>query len=147
MAHMVLVDGSENAEEAFKWVVENTPKEDRIVLLHGRELQPVLPGHAEPRKAASGVLLNKIAQNYTDLCKKNDRHCDLVTVHYGTVSELARNACNSAQEYRCKDITVGSRGLSTAQRLLMGSVSTSVVSQCKCPVNVIRGSWNKDIPK
>jgi len=40
---------------------------------------------------------------------------------------------------RCADlIVVGSRGLNAAQRFLLGSVSTKVVSHAHCPVLVVR---------
>jgi nucleotide-binding universal stress UspA family protein len=35
-------------------------------------------------------------------------------------------------------LVVGSRGLSTAQRLLLGSVSTALVTRAPCPVLVVR---------
>jgi len=36
-------------------------------------------------------------------------------------------------------LVIGSRGLSTARRLLLGSVSTAMVTHAPCPVLVVRG--------
>lgn len=37
-------------------------------------------------------------------------------------------------------VVVGSRGLSVAKRILLGSVSTAIVTHAPCPVLVVRGS-------
>lgn len=40
-------------------------------------------------------------------------------------------------------LVIGSRGLSTARRLLLGSVSTAMVTHAPCPVLVVRGPVTK----
>lgn len=43
-------------------------------------------------------------------------------------------------------LVVGSRGLSTARRILLGSVSTAVVNHAPCPVLVVRPAATKPAP-
>ncbi len=43
-----------------------------------------------------------------------------------------------AKAHRIDLLVVGSRGLSTAERLLLGSVSTALVTHAPCPVLVVR---------
>lgn len=43
-------------------------------------------------------------------------------------------------------LVVGSRGLSTARRILLGSVSTALVTHAPCPVLVVRGAATKPSP-
>jgi nucleotide-binding universal stress UspA family protein len=42
------------------------------------------------------------------------------------------------RDHRSELLVVGSRGLSTAERLLLGSVSTALVNHAPCPVLVVR---------
>ncbi|HXQ48156.1 MAG TPA: universal stress protein, partial [Thermoplasmata archaeon] len=43
-------------------------------------------------------------------------------------------------------LVIGSRGLSTARRLLLGSVSTAMVTHAPCPVLVVRTPATKPAP-
>ncbi len=51
----------------------------------------------------------------------------------------AREILRAAQEYRADLILVGSQGLSAPSRLVLGSVSQTLLSEAKCSVRVARG--------
>ena len=56
-------------------------------------------------------------------------------LHYGVPAEVI---CDLATELSADLVVVGSRGLGRLDRLLLGSVSTSVVQRAPCPVLVVR---------
>ena len=56
-------------------------------------------------------------------------------LHFGVPAEVI---CDLATELSADLVVVGSRGLGRLDRLLLGSVSTSVVQRAPCPVLVVR---------
>lgn len=56
-------------------------------------------------------------------------------LHFGVPAEVI---CDLATELTADLVVVGSRGLGRLDRLLLGSVSTSVVQRAPCPVLVVR---------
>lgn len=53
--------------------------------------------------------------------------------------------CSEAQSCDAGFVVVGSRGWSTAQRLLLGSVSLAVLAHCDRPVLIVRGDVQVDL--
>lgn len=138
---VVATDGSETAQHAVGVAADLARKYDaELLILAVAPLAPVyvtpnepfvpptLPEDPVPRyrqivEAAVSEAQTSGVENVTGVCEE------------GVVVDeiLARLAADPADL-----LVVGSRGLSTAQRILLGSVSTALVTRAPCPVLVVR---------
>lgn len=51
---------------------------------------------------------------------------------------MAKSICETAEKHSVDTVYVGSRGLSTASRLFLGSVSSAALNRCECNVTVVK---------
>lgn len=138
---VVATDGSENAHAALRLAIDLAAASGAellvlavapvpVVIATPNEpfVAPTLAEDAVPRyramvEAAVGEAQSAGVESVTGVCEE------------GVVVDeiLARLASDPADL-----LVVGSRGLSTAKRILLGSVSTALVSRAPCPVLVVR---------
>ncbi len=138
---VVATDGSETAQAAVRAAVDLARRYDgELLILAVAPLAPVyatpnepfvpptVPEDPVPRyrqivETAVAEAQSAGLENVTGVCEE------------GVVVDeiLARLAADPTDL-----LVVGSRGLSTAQRLLLGSVSTALVTRAPCPVLVVR---------
>jgi nucleotide-binding universal stress UspA family protein len=59
-------------------------------------------------------------------------------VEYNTNKNLAQQICDIAKARNAFSVIVGSRPLSGQQRFFLGSVSRDVLSECGCPVTIVK---------
>ncbi|NJK59218.1 MAG: universal stress protein [Oscillatoriales cyanobacterium SM2_1_8] len=96
-----------------------------------------MTGAGHPR-SRNGKLLTEAADN---LLSRYQRDCATAAVTARTC--LARGGvretlCQIAAQEHPDILAIGSRGLGSAERLLLGSVSDYVVHHAPCPVLVVR---------
>jgi len=142
----VAIDGSDHAADALTTaidlarrydahltVVSIAPVTPALVMANEPMLPPLLPESNLPRFRA--LVDAGVAKAGSAGLKAVDGMC----VEGAPVDELLR----ILREHPVDLLVLGSRGLSTAQRLLLGSVSTALVNRAPCPVLVVRPAATK----
>ncbi|HEX6067312.1 MAG TPA: universal stress protein [Nitrososphaera sp.] len=137
---LVAVDQSENAKRALKtgiWLAKST--DARLVAVH------VVP----PPPATEGVApttLEKLEKAYINTGAKilADLAWEASTKHGFKIDTLLETGdarekiLTAAKENSTDIIVIGSRGMGRIRRVLLGSVSQSVVQNSKVPVLVVK---------
>jgi nucleotide-binding universal stress UspA family protein len=134
---LVPVDGSKHALLAKRRALAIAESMDaEIVLVHVLDRIPAIIGGSarEELRDEMKVEAQKVFDQYIPgLEAKN--------VTYKTRIESGRPfdaICTAAQEEGCDLICIGSRGLSEVEGMVLGSVSTAILSHCQIPVLVVR---------
>ena len=151
---LVAVDGSDSAKRAAKVAVGLAEKLGAdLVVLHASTPPAINYGTAYP--AISGVSPPPLSQKEIDSYYTYTRKIasDLVGDVMGQakklginvtaetpegVSSVAETIISHADDNNVDLIVVGTRGLGGFKKLVMGSVSSGVVSHANCPVLVVR---------
>ena len=139
---LVPVDGSDVSNKAIdtarKMIEEGSARE--VTILHVLQPSEVMPFNGlnmpvdypqfyeELNRAARLVLEN--AEQRMNLKEKTR-----IQMEYGSPVEII---CHAAEQEKYDLIIIGNRGLNRFQRVLMGSVSSKVVTLAPCPVLVIK---------
>jgi len=139
---LVPVDGSDVSNKAIdtarKMIEEGSARE--VTILHVLQPSEVMPFNGlnmpvdypqfyeELNRAARVVLEN--AEQRMNLKEKTR-----IQMEYGSPVEII---CHAAEQEKYDLIIIGNRGLNRFQRVLMGSVSSKVVTLAPCPVLVIK---------
>lgn len=134
---LVPVDGSKYALLAKRRalaIAESMNAE--IVLVHVMDRIPaIIGGHArEELRDEMKIEAQKVFDQYVPALKAKN-------IKYKTRIESGRPfdaICTAAKEEGCDLICLGSRGLSEVEGMLLGSVSSAILSHCNVPVLVVR---------
>ncbi len=137
----VAIDGSPTAQEALEVAIELAKAEGSELLVIA--VAPVPPVFVAPNAPFVPTTMPvSTVPRYRELVEAAVRRAQEAGVasvsgvsDEGTVVEAILAQVN---QQRSDLLVVGSRGLSTAQRLLLGSVSTALVNHAPCPVLVVR---------
>ncbi len=137
---LVAVDGSENADRAFEYAayIAKRCEADRLFIINviegfGRNL-----GTWEKHDS----IVKEMKQNSKDLLEKYKSKAiseaftsaEIITAAGNPGEEILR----VAEKEKMDTIVMGSRGLSTVSKLLLGSVSHNVLHNANCPVTIVR---------
>ena len=147
MRILLAVDGSACSDAAVEEVARRPwPGKSEIKLINVTE-PPILMG-MEPwvappqyfdtlekavRDVGSGVLEKALTKLKTSRDKSLEFSSDVIQ------GSPAQTIVEEAERWGADLIVMGSRGLGAWSRLLLGSVSNSVVHHAKCSVEIIRG--------
>lgn len=137
---LVPLDGSEQSEKAFEFVLEEFPDES-IVLLH--IIDPVAAGYfayegntifhsGTVERTEEGVA--NFLENHVEKAEESgvDATSEQIT------GEPANSIVKYAEENEIDHIVMGSHGRKGASRILLGSVAEKVVRRSPTPVTVVR---------
>nr|XP_039273091.1 universal stress protein YxiE-like [Styela clava] len=141
---LIAVDSSEHAEKAYDWYVKSLHKPDNTVfLLHVKDV-PKLPtfsfteAGAFPAEEITKIMtkhnedVNKLENTYTvKLGQKKIKNKILLESSGGSPGQCI---VDKAKENKVDLIIMGSRGLGTVRRTILGSVSDYVVHHTKIPI-------------
>jgi len=126
---LVCTDGSEHSIEALSFAAKLAAKLDaKITILNVQEglVQNISPKTAEEiGELVLAATLNAIEEENLETAKR---------VEYGTPSNVISDMAN---EGKFDLIVLGSRGLGTAERFLLGSVSDDVSHSAQCSVLIV----------
>ncbi|HTW39872.1 MAG TPA: universal stress protein [Thermoplasmata archaeon] len=137
----VAIDGSSNGDVALDYAIDlSRHYSSELVIVAVAPIVPVYISSTEPFVPA-GVPPNQVGQyrGITDAAVAKAQKAGLTAVTGVTYEGVVVDEIvNHLEEHPTDLLVIGSRGLSTAKRLLLGSVSTGVVTHAPCPVLVVR---------
>ncbi|XP_065053017.1 uncharacterized protein LOC135682177 isoform X1 [Rhopilema esculentum] len=145
--NLVAVDSSQHSDRAFTWYIENYHREgDTLGIVHIHQL-PSLPAmglYAGGAVLSEGyqMMVNEsveqsktVADKYIEQCKeKNIKH---VLFLQTAENDAGQTIVKIARENNANTLVMGSRGLGTVRRTLLGSVSDYVLHHAHIPTCVI----------
>jgi nucleotide-binding universal stress UspA family protein len=137
---LVAVDGSENADRAFEYAayIAKQCEVEQLFIIN------VIEGFGRKISAWSkhDLVVKDLEHDSKELLEK---YKSKALSQAFTTTEIINAAGNAGEEIlktaereKVDTIVIGSRGLSTASELLLGSVSHNVIHNSKCPVVIVR---------
>lgn len=141
---IVAVDGSEHSKKAFEWYCGNYHKpDDQIVFVHAidSDKRPII---MHPH----GMSYRESYSSWFERCKSDEEHmmssfadiCRNKKMNFKLVTDVGRPGeviCQTAKREKANHIVMGSRGLGTVRRTLLGSVSDYTLHHATVPVSVV----------
>jgi nucleotide-binding universal stress UspA family protein len=144
---LIAVDDSVHSDHAITWYLDNLHRdENHIILLHVADphVQPVytVQGMAVPREEWEKMVsefkekVNETRKKYIDkLHKANITKVRFVHKNGSPGPSIVQ----AAVDEHCQLIVVGTRGLGTVRRTILGSVSDYILHHSHVPVAICRG--------
>jgi len=137
----VVTDGSEHASRALQVAIDLAKRYDaELTILAIAPLVPVFPTPNEPfvPAAVPETALPRFRE-IVEAAVAEARAAGLTAVT-GMCGEgvVVEEILEYVRRHSVDLLIAGSRGLSTAKRILLGSVSTGLVTHAPCPVLVVR---------
>lgn len=136
---IVAVDGSEEAEHAFKKAVEIAKRNDaRLIVTHVVDSRTFATAEAYDRTLAERAenYAKELIDGYIETAKASGLTDLIRCVEYG--SPKVKITKEIAKDYDADLIICGATGRNAVERFLIGSVSESITRYAKCDVLVIR---------
>lgn len=138
---LVPIDGSANAERAIHYLIKLTHLLREQTEIHLLNVQPAV--HSGVVKMfVSQDSINKFHQEHgTEALKNACLMLDQAKINYirhigvGEASEIIQQY---AKEKKCAHIIMGSRGMSSAAGLLLGSVAAKVLHLVDIPITLVK---------
>jgi len=143
---LIAVDASHQAEHAVDWYLQYMHMSShRILLLHVAE-PPIVAAQRGANNQMTAEVWNEMVEKAQESVKTvESRYSGKLQEHkLGATFTAMFSArpgeaiCEVAEDQRATYIVVGTRGLGTFQRTIMGSVSAYVMHHARCPVVIIR---------
>ena len=141
---VVAIDGSAQSEHAFEFYLEHLHQSgNHLLLINSAEPPNVSSQQAmymsgelwEQMLESEKTKVKALEEKYADKMKAAKVSGTIKAVFHGNPGQVI---CDIAQEHHAGLIVMGTRGLGTVRRTIMGSCSDYVVHHAHCPVCVCR---------
>lgn len=138
---LVPIDGSENAIRALSYAVD-------LRINHFQNLEIIIVNVQVPLHLNHGKFFvneHDLATYYHDEASdalKDAREFlqekEEEVKEIKKIGQIAESICQLADEEQCDAIIMGTRGLGSIKNIMLGSVSTKVISLCDVPITLIK---------
>ncbi|XP_013068777.1 uncharacterized protein LOC106056541 [Biomphalaria glabrata] len=141
---LIAIDGSDQAQYAFDWYLKNMYRDgDSVVIAHVAEynIDIGIPGRGADVEAICAAVKKKndeigyLTDTFMNTLRAKHVPAKLLNLQGEKPGEVIVKA---AKDENVSSIVLGTRGLGTIRRTLLGSVSEYVVHHASCPVTVVR---------
>ncbi|KAA3487508.1 universal stress protein YxiE-like [Gossypium australe] len=133
----VAMDFSWSSKSALRWAIDNlVDKGDTFYIIH---INPSSPNDStNTHLAQSGSPLIPLAQfRQPEIMNKYDVKIQVVTKLYWG-GDAREKILDAIEDLKLDSLVMGSRGLGTLQRIILGSVSNYVLTYAPCPVTIVK---------
>ncbi|PAA71414.1 hypothetical protein BOX15_Mlig030784g1, partial [Macrostomum lignano] len=141
---LIAVDGSQHSQQAFDWYRSNMASpNDEVILFHSACLPAYLAGPtgvpASPidvERAAESLRrrVSNLESSMLGQCQKHNMRCRW---RFADAFDAGAAVVNAAADESVNMVVMGTRGLGTIRRTILGSVSEFVISHSRRPVVVV----------
>jgi nucleotide-binding universal stress UspA family protein len=138
---LLATDGSPDATLAAQSAVELCERTgSELHVVHVGEYLPTFYAQTEEEPAELRHIAQRLLDEQTERLRAAGGQVDQAHLLLGRPAE---QIVNLSEELGVGVIVIGSRGLSALRRVLLGSVSESVVRHAHCPVFVVRADGGR----